>query len=626
MSQQLTTNQLRLIADRSPCHVCLMDADLRVFYANESLIDECQYFAGEWFGRDFRELVGEHTYAEFELWMQRAANGETASFQPAIGDDLDAPEWLHACIVPELNERGEVVAICVFATDISDHVRTQEQLGATLRRINLALSGELSGYWELDRRRPGWMFTGHYEKLLGYPAGTLDRCESALLEIIHPGDVEAYRQNRDSHLNQQTKWSVDFRARNAEGQWRWLQSVGQSSLDGDETGSLVAGTICDINESQLLHLATEQKLFVRENLLATITHELRDPTNAIASAIRLLEQHPADPDNALGIITRQAAILSRLIGDLKDSRHLGYEHMTIQHESVSVAELVRDIYHTVEPMLTAKNQTLRVDLEHTETLLNSDPVRIIQALTNLIQNASRFSNHETEIDLAGRLVDSEYEFVVLDRGRGIERDDLERIFDRAWQGRPTSVTHEGEGVGLFLVDRIVHALGGHVSAESDGLGQGSTFTIRLPLDPPQRSDGKSREPVARQNQPIGSRARHKIVLVEDNDDARFPLVRSLTNRGYDVVAFADGETAAYKIPLLQPDTVIIDIGLPNMNGLELIKLLTADAGLDGTGFIAMTGYDNPAILRQTLEAGFQSHLVKPVNIEQIEASLHQHSG
>ena len=625
MSQQLTTNQLRLIADRSPCHVCLMDADLRVFYANEALRDECQYFSGEWFGRDFRELVGEHTYAEFESWLHRAANGETVSFQPAIGDELDAPEWLHARIVPELNDRGEVATICVFATDISDHVRTQEQLGATLRRINLALSGEFSGYWELDRRRPEWMFTGHFEKLLGYPAGKLDRREAALLEIIHPGDVEAYRQNRDSHLSQQTKWAVDFRAQTADGQWRWLQSVGQSSRDGDVTGSLVAGTICDINESRLLHLATEKKLAVRENLLATITHELRDPTNAIAAAIGQLEQRSADTNEALGIITRQAAILSRLINDLKDSRQLGYEHMTIQHESVSVAELVRDVRHTVASILGTKNQTLNVDLEHAESQINSDPVRIIQSLTNVIQNASRFSNRDTTIDFVGRLYGNRYQFVVIDEGRGIDRDDLTRIFERSWQGSPPSATREGEGVGLYLVERIVHALGGNVSAESDGLGQGSTFTICLPLDPPRRSVDDSRESAKEQHQPADPLAAHKIVLVEDNDDARYPLARSLTNRGYDVVAFADGETAVQSIPSLNPDTVIIDIGLPHMNGIELVKLLTSGTGLEGTAFIAMTGYDSPAIRRQALAAGFCCHLVKPVNIEQIEASLHQHS-
>ncbi|HEX2437864.1 MAG TPA: ATP-binding protein [Methylomirabilota bacterium] len=348
----------------------------------------------------------------------------------------------------------------------------------------------------------------------------------------------------------------------------------------------------------------------KDELLAMLGHELRNPLAAITTAMHVLERPTATEDArrlARGIITRQNAHLARLVDDLLDVARVSSGKITLERRPLDLAGAVRNAIAT----LTASGRTERhhVTLELASVWAEADDTRIEQIVINLVGNALRFTPSGGTVEVSLHAADGRGVLRVHDSGVGIPATMLPRVFDAFVQGpRGPGAGTGGLGLGLTLVKRIAELHGGDVEAASDGPGRGSTFTVRIPAvaAPPAAEPAPA--------VPAEASARRRVLIVEDNDDTREMLRVALDLSGHEVHEAIDGPSGLAAMLRLRPDIALVDIGLPEFDGYEIArKTRTALGG--GVYLVALTGYGQPDDRRQAIEAGFDTHLVKPVGPE-----------
>jgi signal transduction histidine kinase len=366
-----------------------------------------------------------------------------------------------------------------------------------------------------------------------------------------------------------------------------------------------------------LRAANEQK----DRFLAMLSHELRNPLAPILTAVQLLEfSEIADPrlKRARDVIERQVRHQTRLIDDLLDVSRITSGKLALRLEPNNLKAAITYAVERCLPGIDAKNQELRVQLPDEPLPVEADLVRLEQILTNLVTNANRYTEPGGTIWLAAARVDGEALVRVRDTGIGIAAAQLPRIFDLFTRGETAAVHHQGGlGLGLALVKHLVELHGGTVEAQSDGPGKGSEFTLRLPL--------AVAAPVTPLEQRLGatvqSLSTRQIVLVEDNADARAVLADLLELLGHQVIPTPDAETALRLARVAPPDAYVIDIGLPGIDGYELARRLRQVPGNERALLIAITGYGALEEKEQAQAAGFDAHLTKPADMEELQRLL-----
>jgi len=343
----------------------------------------------------------------------------------------------------------------------------------------------------------------------------------------------------------------------------------------------------------------------KDDFLAMLSHELRNPLNALVNAVDVLEQTGSRdpvPAKARAVLRRQTAHLARLLDDLLDAAKVGRGHLEIRPELTDLSTIARQAVDHLSHRFDAKGQTLRVSVPDRPVVVKGDPARLEQVIGNLLDNASKYTPERGSIWL-GLDVDSDAATLrVTDTGEGIPADRLHSIFDPFTQLNPTIARSAGGlGVGLSLVKRIVEMHRGSVEARSEG--RGAQFIVRLPivaeLPPPPAEAGTS-----------APRPR-RIVLIEDNDDGREAVTMALRALGLEVQAANTGQSGIELALRGRPDLVLIDIGLPDLDGYEVARVLRLRLGAR-VRLIALTGYGQQADRRRSEAAGFDTHLVKPV--------------
>jgi signal transduction histidine kinase len=343
----------------------------------------------------------------------------------------------------------------------------------------------------------------------------------------------------------------------------------------------------------------------KDDFLAMLSHELRNPLNALVNAVDVLEQtgdHDAVAAKARAVLRRQTAHLARLLDDLLDAAKIGRGHLEIRPEPTDLCTVARQAVDHLSHRFDAKRQTLRVSLPDRPVTVKGDPARLEQVIGNLLDNASKYTPERGSIWLALHVESDEAILRVKDTGDGIPADRLRTIFDPFTQVNPTIARSAGGlGVGLSIVKRIVEMHRGSVEAQSEG--RGAEFTVRLPV-------------VAELPPPIGEvapplPAPRRIVLIEDNDDGREATTMALKVLGHDVQAANSGRAGIELALQCRPDLVLIDIGLPDLDGYEVARALRLQVG-DRVKLVALTGYGQESDRKRSASAGFDAHLVKPV--------------
>ena len=346
----------------------------------------------------------------------------------------------------------------------------------------------------------------------------------------------------------------------------------------------------------------------KDEFIATLSHELRNPLGAIANAVAALDRQGAGMDEPAArlrqIIHRQTRHLTRLVDDLLDVARAAAGKIALQRQPLDLSEVAGSCLASLRE--SGRTREHRVTFQAESVIVNADATRLAQVITNILDNAVKFTPAGGSIDVDVRRDGQEAVLRVTDSGLGIDSAMLPRVFELFAQAeQPMDRSVGGLGIGLTLSRRLVEMHGGTITAASAGPGRGAEFTVRLPVEV-----GGTPPPTATVSSPGRSR---KILIVEDNDDARESLQLLLESLGHRVVSAADGARALALAERLQPEVVLIDLGLPTLDGYEVARAFRASPGGKTITLIAVTGYGQAENRRQSKEAGFDAHLVKPVS-------------
>jgi len=388
-----------------------------------------------------------------------------------------------------------------------------------------------------------------------------------------------------------------------------------------ESGRLVRvwGTQLDITERKRLEdelrrraedLAGADRR--KDQFLAMLAHELRNPLAPIRNAVELMRQvETIDPafQPSREMVERQVKHLARLVDDLLDVSRITQGSIRLRKEAVELGSVVERAIEATRPLIDSRAHDLKVQLPTDQIHLEADPTRLEQILTNLLNNAAKYTMPGGQIRVTAALEGDEAVVRVRDNGIGVPPDVLDRVFEPFVQSEGSLARSEGGlGIGLTLVRSLVEMHGGTVEANSPGLGQGSEFVVRLPANVPVEK-GPSSLPEA--DAPFPSRGL-RVLVVEDNVDAAESLSALLRLWGHEVRMVHDGLAAIDAAREQHPEVVLLDIGLPGLDGYQVAKRLREDSSMDGALLVAMTGYGQPEDRRRSREAGIHHHFVKPV--------------
>jgi signal transduction histidine kinase/CheY-like chemotaxis protein len=362
----------------------------------------------------------------------------------------------------------------------------------------------------------------------------------------------------------------------------------------------------------------------KTDFMAMLAHELRNPLAPILTSIellRLLGSQDRHINQAREIIERQVKQMVRLVDDLLDLTRIARGKLELRRSLFDVGQAVMQAVQTTRPLLEAQGHQLSVELPTEPIHLEADETRIVQVLVNLLSNAGKYTDRSGSIHLSVSREGDEAVLRVRDNGVGIETEMLGRIFDLFTQiDRSLDRSQGGLGIGLTLVRQLVELHGGRVSAHSEGPGKGSEFVVHLPITSPRPAPldppGESPQPGA---MPSTATARH-ILIIEDNADARETLALLLQMLGHHVETAATGPDGVNLALSMRPQVVLIDLGLPGLDGFEVARRIRTALGA-GVRLVALSGYAQEEDRRRTLEAGFDAHLPKPVELEELNHVL-----
>lgn len=359
----------------------------------------------------------------------------------------------------------------------------------------------------------------------------------------------------------------------------------------------------------------------KDEFLATLAHELRNPLAPIGNALHILRADVHDPaahERALDIADRQVRHLVRLVDDLLEVSRITRGKLELRKERIDLGRVFLSAVETSRPLIEEAGHELTLRLPDEPLFLHADPVRLAQVIANLLNNAAKYTDPGGRICLTARREGEEAVVQVQDSGIGLSPEMLPIVFEMFTQIGGSADCHAqgGLGIGLALVRSLAQLHGGRAEAQSPGLGQGSTFTVRLPLP-----SGQDRDAAARPAEPAAALPGHRILVVDDNRDAAETMGVLLEILGNDVQVTHDGPSALRVLDTFQPTVVLLDIGMPGMDGYEVARQVRRRRERDRVTLIAVTGWGQEEDQRRSREAGFNHHLVKPVDLGVLRSLL-----
>jgi PAS domain S-box-containing protein len=467
-------------------------------------------------------------------------------------------------------------------------------------------------YLDIEGRVARW--NSGAERVLGYSeAEVLGR---SLTTIFTPEDAEAGVAEAELGTAAVLGRADDERWLVCKGGERfWASGVVRPLLD--EAGQLhgFVKVVHDMTERKRAEEALREADRRKDEFLAMLAHELRNPLSTIHNAIELA-RHSAQPERlewAKDVISHQVKHLARLIDDLLDVSRISRGKIQLRRESVDPAAVVRSAVAAVPPLVEARRHALTVNIAPAEARVEADATRLEQILVNLLTNAAKYTREGGRIEVVARPEGSDYAVSVRDNGVGIAPEMLPRIFEPFIQVEQTiDRSLGGLGIGLTLARKLAEMHDGTLTAASAGPGQGSEFTVRLPLSRPAAPSRVGADSSA--NGTSAPRA-PRVLIVDDNVESARGLAKCLKMLGHEVKTVFDGRSALDAARHHRSEVVLLDIGLPGLDGYQLAGLIRQDEHLKDAVLIAITGYGQETDRRRSLEAGFDHHLIKPIDFD-----------
>lgn len=514
--------------------------------------------------------------------------------------------------------------------ELQVHQMELEMQNEELRRAQSELEASRARYFDLYDLAPVGYFTISEQGLileanltgaglLG--VGRSDLVKQPLTRFILPEDQDIYYRHRKQVFETGSPQVYDLRVLRADAApfWARLETTVAQDADGAPVCRAVMSDITARKQAEEKLAEVDRR---KDQFLAMLSHELRNPLGPILNAVQLLQLQKGEnsvQQKALAIIERQVGQLTRLVGDLMEVSRAITGRIQLCQEQVAVSGIVQHAVETARPLIDQRRHELTVSLPPDPIWLHADASRLEQVVTNLLTNAAKYTNEGGHIWLSVRQEGDKAVLRVRDTGLGIAPAFLPHVFDLFTQAQRSSDRSQGGlGIGLTLAKRLVEMHGGTIGVSST-LGQGSEFVVSLVVCPPEAMSLKTQPPPTEIAKPAGSALR--VLVVDDNLDAANALKMLVEEAGHLVRMAHTGPTALAAALDDRPDVMLLDIGLPELDGFEVAKRIRQEPLLHDIVLVAVTGYRQAADRQRIQEAGFDHYLVKPADFEKVRQIL-----
>ncbi|MDB5893737.1 MAG: putative histidine kinase, hybrid [Rhodoferax sp.] len=538
--------------------------------------------------------------------------------------------WARIALTGLRDAEGRLVGFSKITVDLTDHkqlercVKEREETRRVLRAAN-------AGLWSWDSKIERIDVCANFLALLGYPGSDTSMSPVTWLSFVDPDqrDQVARRFDEVRQAGPGTPFSVELRMCRQDGSCGWYHLHADWHQENENDAPVLSGVLVDIDELKrtgdelrgaMTKLQAEDRR--KDEFLAMLAHELRNPLAPIRSAAEMLKVARLSQERVQKtsqVIARQVNHMTSLIDDLLDVSRVTRGLVSLERTPLDLNRLLTDAAEQVNPLIGSKQHALVLHLSSHPAIVMGDEKRLVQVVTNLLNNAAKYTPPGGQLGLSTEISGDRVLLRVRDNGIGMRPDLVGRVFDLFAQAERTPDRSTGGlGIGLALAKSLVELHGGELRAESAGLGAGSTFSVSLPLLDHQ-APGEAATPPTDAGRGLPRSVR--IMVVDDNVDAAEMIAMYLEEMGHEV---AVEHTAARTLLLATSwgaQVYLLDIGLPEIDGYELVRRLRAMPETQGAVFIALTGYGHDSDRQRALAAGFHHHLVKPADPQKLAALL-----
>jgi len=610
----LQRTQLSLVADAMPVLLAYVDKDHKYQFANASYEKWFGISVEEVIGKPVWEVVGERAYEVSRENIEKALAGEKVAWDGELPYSYGPPRFVHVEFIPHVAVEGDVIGYYALIQDISKRHEAEKLLHESEARFRDLADNIAQLAWTCDTladvtwyNRRWYEFTGQtYEsaKHLGWA------------NVHHPDHIDRVHAKLAECAEKECIWEDTFLLRRHDGVYRWFLSRAVPIRDSEGNVVRWFGTNTDITEQMELEQALKEADRRKDEFLAMLAHELRNPLAPIRSGIDLLMMDPRSPQEPLEVMEEQVRHLVRLVDDLLDVSRITRGKVELRKENIQLQKVVRKALVAIEPYGEQKEISFSTDIDEDPIWLKADPVRLAQIFENLLINGVKYTEEGGQIEVRVVRAGSKVRVSFKDNGIGIDPELMPRVFELFTQSsRSFDREPGGLGIGLTIVKSLVELHRGTVEVHSEGTGQGSEFVVQLPVlksAPNEVSEVKMHQDAGEQ----------KILVVDDNKSARHLLSRLLSALGsHEIESAASGHEALDRISELNPSIVMLDIGLPEMDGYEVARRIRGVDPESRILLVAVTGYGQSEDRLLSEEAGFDVHLVKPVGIEDLRTLM-----
>jgi len=652
--------RLRLVSDHVPALISYMDTAGHFQFTNARYTEWFGYSAEELVGKTIDALLDPKSLSQRKPYLEKALSGEAVTFEgPALHRNLG---WrsLHISYDPDFGQDGKVRGFYVMALDITERIRSEKLLERRARHSKILC--EAAGII-LTAEDPESMLQGVFSKI--QPLLQLD----VYFNFMVGTDGQSLHLASTTGISSETREALatiqfgqgicgsvavcrtaivrDSIATAEDPMVNLVKGIGVQSyvcnplLAGDEllgTLSFASKTRDRFEPDEIEFLQTIShyvtgsyvRLRLLENLrledrrkdefLATLAHELRNPLAPIRTGLEIMKMASEDSKiigDVRGTMERQVEQLVVLVNDLLDVSRITRGKLELRKSCFDITQIIRSAAETSQPLIDQSSQTLQIRLPDKPVHVEADPHRLSQIISNLLNNASKYSGAKSHILLEVENQDASILIRITDQGVGIPNEMLDRVFEMFTQvGEPSANHHSGLGIGLTLVKSLVELHHGKVWAESAGPGKGSIFQVLLPSAEKPQDSIELISPTDEPNTPA-----RRILVIDDNEDAAETLSIAVQLMGHEVRTAFNGESGVALLSTYQPDIIFLDLGMPGIDGCETAEKIRAIESARDITLIALTGWGQEETRRKTTQAGFDYHVVKPIDLDLIRSIL-----
>jgi PAS domain S-box-containing protein len=592
----------------------VLDQEWRVTISGFQLTRAARIPEDKLLGRQVWELFPALAGTAFEQELRRALAEQLPAHFEHYFESLNI--WF------EMDAYPSCEGLILLAREISGRKRAEETLRESEARFRFLAETIPSLVWTAAPDDTITYVNSHLREFYGSEM-PLDTLKSTEL-LIYPDDIQRCAPLWAASLQEGKPYEVEIRCIGADGTSRWY--ITRAVPQKDASGRVLAwfGISTDIHELKLVQERLREADSRKDEFLAMLAHELRNPLAPIRNCIYLLGAlGGGDPSRVrvLEIMERQVNQMVRLVGDLLEVSRITRGKIELRKERIDLATVLKSAVETSQPLIDAAHHTLKVDMPPGLMFLDADPVRLGQVIANLLNNSAKYTEDGGRIWLSAKREGQEAVVSVRDTGLGISPQMLPRVFNVFTQATQTlSSSQGGLGIGLTLAKHLTQLHGGRIEGCSEGIGKGSEFIVRLPLAE-ECGPTSQREQKESQSAVSSGLSHQRILIVDDNRDAADSLAEVLQHLGAKTLVVYDGHAALQAVEAFPPSIVLLDLGMPGMDGYAVAARLRQDVNAREAILIAVSGWGQEEDQRRSHAAGIDYHLVKPVEAAALEALL-----